>query len=443
MAVPDGSVLGIDALVAFMCAAATCHAVRHCKLDLLFASLALGAGTEFAAIRFGGTHCHNQGVANFAQCSSVNSVLYYGPWVYSSVVSASNLVGGCAGPRWALPWLCGGLTFGMCGVYEMQGPNMRWWKWSNPDSGHIVDFWPAPAQFWQLQPTGAALVIADHAGEALRERVWDLHDADAPGLPVMAPYFDMAFGWGVGFVLWLAPGLGVATCVLLGPLVALLWDLPVRLLEQIAGVDKTSSVPLLMGLSILLPLLLMRGGVRRQPRDVTPDWLLFSIPLANQAFFSHNAITTSPAIIPPSLQLLVLTVAALSLTAHALATGLIGTTTVTSTSTSAHRSRSRSRSASPAAVPSSRTGTAAAAAAGGAGSSSWLDSIQQDAQASELEPANTSPAFFFFLVVAQTAAVAGLCHYGALPSRFHTAAMLCLATHWFGFMLSVLISSDK
>ena len=44
--------------------------------------------------------------------------------------------------------------------------------------------------------------------------------------------------------------------------------------------------------------------------------------------------------------------------------------------------------------------------------------------------------------MAQTAAVAGLCHY-ALPSRFHTAAMLCLATHWFGFMLSVLISSDK
>ena len=169
-------------------------------------------------------------------------------------------------------------------------------------------------------------VITDHAGAALRERVWDLNDTAAPGLPVMAPYFDMAFGWGVGAVLWLAPGLGMATCVLLGPLVALSWDLPVRVLEEGMGVDKAFSVPLIMGLSVGLPLLLMRGGVRRQPQGVlTPgvagggaahtvtvlccagtetDWLLFSIQLANQGFFAHNAVTADPAIIPPSLQVM-------------------------------------------------------------------------------------------------------------------------------------------
>ena len=82
--------------------------------------------TEFGSIRCGGAHrCHNAGVLNFAYCSSVNSVVYYMPWVYSSVVSAERLVGSS---RWALPWVCGALTFGMCGIYEMQGPNMRWWK---------------------------------------------------------------------------------------------------------------------------------------------------------------------------------------------------------------------------------------------------------------------------------------------------------------------------
>jgi hypothetical protein len=115
---PDGNVLGIDVLVAFMTAAAGSHALRHQKVELLLASLVLGALTEFGAIRFGGTHCHNAGLLNVAQCSSLNSVVFYGPWIYSSVVVAERLVGGA---RWALPWICGALTFGMCGVYETQG----------------------------------------------------------------------------------------------------------------------------------------------------------------------------------------------------------------------------------------------------------------------------------------------------------------------------------
>jgi hypothetical protein len=51
---------------------------RHKRLDVLAASVLLGLGTEYAAIRAGGTHCHNQGAVNFAQCSSANSVFYYG-----------------------------------------------------------------------------------------------------------------------------------------------------------------------------------------------------------------------------------------------------------------------------------------------------------------------------------------------------------------------------
>ena len=121
----DTKVVDIDVLVLFMSMLSIWHAVAHKKLELLVACLVLGALTEFGSIRCGGTHCHNAGVLNFAYCSSVNSVVYYMPWVYSSVVSAERLVGSS---RWALPWVCGALTFGMCGIYEMQGPNMRWWK---------------------------------------------------------------------------------------------------------------------------------------------------------------------------------------------------------------------------------------------------------------------------------------------------------------------------
>ena len=268
---PDSNVLGIDLLVVLMLAVVSLHAVRHRQLGLFVASCLLGCGTEFMAIRFGGTHCHNAGIINFAQCSSVNSVVYYGPWIYSSVASALKLVGD--GSRWPLPWLCGAFAFGMCGIYEMQGPNMRWWRWPDPATGHVVDFAGEP--FWQLEPTGDSMVITAHAGAALKERVWALSDPTWPrALPVMAPYFDMAFGWGVGLVLWAAPGLGTVVCVLLGPLAALLWDLPVRLLQEQCGVDKTESVPMLMATAVILPLLLMRGGLRRQPSTTQPDWLL-------------------------------------------------------------------------------------------------------------------------------------------------------------------------
>ena len=171
------------------------HAVTHKKLSLLLVSLLLGALTEFGAIRLGGTHCHNAGFINFAYCSSANSVVYYGPWMYSSIVSATRLVGS---NRWALPWVCGTLTFGMCGIYEMQGPNMRWWKWpvepghASGKGGWIVRFDDSmltgldmiTKSFWQLEAKEAH-IISDHAGDALRERIFSLDQpVERPGLPV-------------------------------------------------------------------------------------------------------------------------------------------------------------------------------------------------------------------------------------------------------------------
>ena len=109
----NGDVVAIDFLVLFMSVAAACHAVTHKKLGLLASALLLGVFTEAGSIRAGGTHCHNKGLLNFAYCSSANSVVYYMPWIYSSVTAADRLVGDS---RWALPWICGALTFGMCGI---------------------------------------------------------------------------------------------------------------------------------------------------------------------------------------------------------------------------------------------------------------------------------------------------------------------------------------
>lgn len=119
-------------------------------------------------------------------------------------------------------------------------------------------------------------------------------------------------------------------------------------------------------------------------------------------------------------QLLVVTVSSLSLLAHGLAAGLIG---ATDDSRKSIGNGKRRRSGSPAVVARRQP--------------SFLDRIQKDAQSNELEPANTHPVFFFFLVVAQTLAVAAFCQWGPLPLRFHTAALLSLGSHWIGFVISV------
>lgn len=125
-ALGGSDVTELDLLVALMCLACALHA-KNAATDsltggwtLLVSCMLVGVVTEAGSIRFGGTHCHHASAyLNAATCSSANSVLYYMPWIYSCVATAARLCGD--GNRWALPWICGALTFGMCGVYEMQG----------------------------------------------------------------------------------------------------------------------------------------------------------------------------------------------------------------------------------------------------------------------------------------------------------------------------------
>ena len=120
------AIMELDALVLFMTVAVTLHAVYNKNTKLLLAGFILGYLTETLSLRWGGTHCHASGILNFSDCSSANSVFYYVPWVYSGITCGRRLVDERSA---SFPFVCGLLFFGMCGIYECQGPSVRWWLW--------------------------------------------------------------------------------------------------------------------------------------------------------------------------------------------------------------------------------------------------------------------------------------------------------------------------
>merc|ERR1719353_2446908 len=116
-AAPLVPVWEVDVLMFATAALALRHAIRHRELRRYFTMLLAGLVCEVGSIRGGGTHCHADGLFNLYECSSVNSVLFYAPWLYSATVAAERL--GQGGPRWAVALWAGVLAFLMCGVYEI------------------------------------------------------------------------------------------------------------------------------------------------------------------------------------------------------------------------------------------------------------------------------------------------------------------------------------
>jgi hypothetical protein len=234
----DGDMLPIDLLVGLMAGLSVAHAREAGEgYGLVFLGLLLGVVTEWAALRFGGTHCHasSQHFPDVAPCSSANSVLYYLPWTYCCVTSARRLVG--RDSSLALPFVTATLFFGFCGVYEMQGPLMRWWLW--PDAAtNVVKANCTLQQYGALAADAGSMVVSPHAAEALLERQW--------ACPVLAPFFDMVFGWGVAAACQLLsfptslPAQGAVA--LLAPALAMLWD-PVRCL-LLASLRRRPAPPL-------------------------------------------------------------------------------------------------------------------------------------------------------------------------------------------------------
>ena len=233
----SAAIYELDALVLAMSALTVYHAFSdkdRLSIALLIASGLLGFCTEYASIHFGGTHCHATGFLNFGECSSVNSVFYYVPWVYVCIVSAKRLGGSSS--NFAFPFMAGMLFFGMCGVYEMQGPLMKWWLW--PDASGLVK--------GRRLATHAryAGLVSTLTIDALYER-WH-------SFPVMAPFFHSAFGWGIATaptygsafgakLSWEVMGaVAVLSSVLTGPSLAMVWDGVMRVFTNTLGLDDLS-----------------------------------------------------------------------------------------------------------------------------------------------------------------------------------------------------------
>jgi len=301
----------LDFLVAFMLLTTLLHAASTSNGALALSSFGLGLFTENASLRFGGTHCHASGLLDFDQCSSCNSVLYYVPWVYSAVLSAERLVDKRS---FAFPLLCGMLFFGMCGIYETQGPMMGWWLW--PRSDGLVK---PHATTWQLGDLGVdtrGLVTNAYVAEALGVRVY--------GVPSMAPFFHFAFGWGIACAFQDQSRFelrgGPIQTVILVPSLAMLCDPAVRIFEWTIGASKTSAVVVLM-LSSFFGALLAGAPLTLAPKR---DVLLFLAPCANGLFFFFNAFFGRGADVEPAdLRMFVLAVAGCATLAYARAAGLL------------------------------------------------------------------------------------------------------------------------
>lgn len=70
-----------------------------------------------------------------------------------------------------------------------------------------------------------------------------------------------------------------------------------------------------------------------------------------------------------------------------------------------------------------------------------LDKLQKDAQDEEMEPSNTSPSTFLTLSVAQAIAVWSIAQ--TLTWQFQAAGACVMCGHWIGFIISLMIQSDK
>ena len=300
----------LDLLVATMLLLTLWHATSNGTHQLALAALCLGILIETLSQRLGGTHCHAPGLVNVSVCSSANSILYYVPWVYSCVMCAGRLT---ESNSWTFPFVCGLLFFGMCGVYECQGPMMGWWLW--PQADKVVK---GGVSMWRLGQHGSderGLVVSDHAFEALSVRVF--------GVPALAPYFHFAFGWGIAVafqarVRWDLP-FGSMLPVLCGPTLGLFWELPVRVLEALLGANKLAITMAVMACAVSVTFF-AGAALKHSPRF---DPLLFASPLVNGAFFFlHALIGRGASILPGELKLFVLCVASCATIAFARACGL-------------------------------------------------------------------------------------------------------------------------
>lgn len=304
---PSGSATGLvdysltpvwelDLLFAIFALLSFLHAMRAGGMTLWLASLLGGLACESACIRAGGTHCHHVGLVDVSACSSGNSVLFYGPWVYSAVQGARRVAGSSAFSQAMWTGLLTGL---ICWPYEMQGPLARLWKW--PAADGLVMPASAMGDFPSLaNDPQKGYYTNPHALQDLGPEVQIF------GFPVHAPFFDMAYGVGIGASFALLPSLpSFFHTIVLGPILGVLY---IRLPIALASMLKVSVLvtdPGVMILTVVFALSTARHAARPS------DWLLVSGPLLTQLYWGAYAFRGVP--FPPELQCIILLVTSMGL----------------------------------------------------------------------------------------------------------------------------------
>lgn len=298
----DGSTVAqLDVLFVLLASLTLIHAVyRRGALSgtaAVFFLLAHTAFFEHVSLFLGGTHCHATSplLPMVTPCSSVNSLLFYAPWIYTSLEAARRLDLSPA----AFPFAVGLLQIGFGAPYEMQGPAQAFWRWPT-DEGIIADAetlvpwegYPPLTFLAEAKELGEVATISStgsfrvsgHAGEALLSRTFLF--------PVLAPYFHFSYGfaWALGLALTGAVGSAAVPAfrrlLVAGALSVVLFLPPIWITRQVsewAGLPLRIGVPLSLAASAL-PVLLAWRSRRPKAHTLRTDPLLFAISLLMHGF---------------------------------------------------------------------------------------------------------------------------------------------------------------
>jgi hypothetical protein len=126
------TILQIDIIVALLCCIVVAHILYYtrsngvrCLQTIILSAFFI----ERLSIRLGETHCHADASMMVANCSSLNSILFYVPWMYTCWASGCRIGKALNMPAMQLSLLIGILHPLFCVPYELTGANSAWWKW--------------------------------------------------------------------------------------------------------------------------------------------------------------------------------------------------------------------------------------------------------------------------------------------------------------------------
>lgn len=161
-------------------------------------------------------------------------------------------------------------------------------------------------QYGDLGKDTRGVVSCEHVKENLHDRIFEI--------PVMALYFHLAMGWGVATAFQIVGKYEKSvvkhlTIIFLGPAMAMLWDIPHRLLSYFLGASQLASTSVIVIGGVLISIL--TGPRLRTSSELPKDALLLFSPAISTGYFLYNALFGRGAtVIPPDLKAHMIVVAA-------------------------------------------------------------------------------------------------------------------------------------